>query len=129
MDAIADGLVRMTDQGPHLVASRCRNCETVNFPSRQSCARCSAESTVEELLAGRGTLWTWTVQSFRPKPPYPQDGEFTPFGVGYVELAGQLRIEARLTESDPARLRIGMPMELCFVEIAGSVAFAFGPEA
>ena len=31
--------------------------------------------------------------------------EFEPYGVGYVELPGEVRVEARLTESDPARLR------------------------
>ena len=61
--------------------------------------------TVE--LAPRGTLWTWTIQGFPPKaPPYVGETDparFEPFGVGYVELPGQLKVEARLTESDPSR--------------------------
>ena len=44
---------------------------------------------------------------------------FEPYGVGYVELPGEVRVEARLTEADPARLRIGMPMELTVVPAAG----------
>jgi uncharacterized OB-fold protein len=42
----------------------------------------------ERRLARRGTLWTWTIQCFRPKsPPYAGDAEsFEPYGVGYVEL-------------------------------------------
>ena len=39
-----------------------------------------------------------------------------PYGVGYVEFDGYLRVEGRLTEADPARLRIGMPMEVVAVE-------------
>ena len=50
--------------------------------------------------------------------------EFEPYGVGYVELPGEVRVEARLTESDPARLRIGMPMELTLI---ADGAFAFRP--
>ena len=60
-------------------------------------------------------MWTWTVQAFPPKaPPYlgPAGDDFAPYGVGYVELPGQLRVEARLTESDPDKLVIGMEMEL-----------------
>jgi uncharacterized OB-fold protein len=50
--------------------------------------------------------------------------------VGYVELPGQVRVEARLTESDPDRLSIGMPMELVLIPAPGpdgSVTYAFRP--
>jgi uncharacterized OB-fold protein len=39
-------------------------------------------------------------------------------------------VEARLTESDPERLRIGMPMELTLIPVPGApdkLTFAFGP--
>jgi uncharacterized OB-fold protein len=68
---------------------------------------------VDELLADEGLLWSWTVQRFAPKAPFFADGHpFVPFGVGYIELPGQLRIESRLTTADPSKLRIGMPMRL-----------------
>ncbi len=54
--------------------------------------------------------------ALRPKsPPYAGPGDdrsFQPYAVGYVELPGEVRVEARLTESDPAKLKIGMAMEL-----------------
>jgi uncharacterized OB-fold protein len=87
----------------------------------------------ERLLGRRGTLWSWTVQCFPPKsPPYAvaDPDEFEPYGVGYVELPGEVRVEARLTESDPSRLRIGMPMELTLVPAPGGggvVTYAFAP--
>ena len=59
-----------------------------------------------------------------------EDQEFEPYGVGYVELPGEVRVEARLTESDPARLRIGMPMELTLIPAPGReevMTFAFRP--
>ena len=40
------------------------------------------------------------------------EATFVPFGVGYVELPGALRVETRLTENDPRRLRIGAEMAL-----------------
>jgi uncharacterized OB-fold protein len=84
-------------------------------------------------LATRGELWSWTVQCFPPKaPPYLPGGveEFEPYGVGYIELPGEVRVEARLTESDPERLRIGMPMELTLIPVPGAaekLTFAFAP--
>jgi uncharacterized OB-fold protein len=88
------------------------------------------------VLGTRGTLWTWTVQAFPPKaPPYlgPVGDDFVPYGVGYVELPGELRVEGRLTESDPEKLIIGMEMELVLdplgVDDAGNevVTYAFAP--
>lgn len=71
------------------------------------------------------------MQGFPPKsPPYiaeADDGEFAPFGVGYVELTGALRVESRLTVADPAGLRIGMEMELAILEDRGRSYYAFAP--
>jgi uncharacterized protein len=73
----------------------------------------------ERLLATRGTLWAFTTQQFRPPSP-PYDGNdtaetFQPFALGYVELPGELLIQARFTEPDPAKLIIGQEMELRIV--------------
>jgi uncharacterized OB-fold protein len=61
-------------------------------------------------------LWTWTIQGFLPnRPPYegPETPEtFRPFGVGYVELPGQVRVEARIKTEDVDKLAIGMDLEL-----------------
>jgi uncharacterized OB-fold protein len=81
------------------------------------------------LLPARGTLWTWTVQGFTPPaPPYADspNGEFEPFGVGYVELAGLLRVETRLV-GDPRALRIGMELQLVELELGGETLYAFAP--
>lgn len=78
---------------------------------------CSGQEVTVEELPGRGTLWTWTIQQFMPKPPY-NSGEtpntFQPYGVGYLELPGGVRVEGRLTENDPEKLHIGMAMEVVF---------------
>jgi len=130
--AVAEGLVAGTASAPELIGSRCVRCGVVTFPRQGYCPACSSGDVEERRLGRRGTLWTWTIQCFPPKsPPYagaPDD--FEPYGVGYVELPGEVRVEARLTEADPARLRIGMPMELVLVSAPGSngaQTFAFRP--
>jgi uncharacterized OB-fold protein len=132
---IAEGLFTGPPTAPRLIGSRCGSCGTITFPRQPSCPRCASLDVEERPLARRGTLWTWTIQCFPPKsPPYvPVDpDEFEPYGVGYVELADEVRVEARLTESDPTRLVIGMPMELVLipapgVQPTGVVTFAFRP--
>jgi uncharacterized OB-fold protein len=91
---------------------------------------------VEHLLPRRGRLWAWTTQDFPPpSPPYtgPTGKDFVPFGVGFVELPGEVRVESRLTESDPDVLVAGMEMELVLVPFRTDddgneiVTFAFRP--
>jgi len=112
---IAEGLFTWPAKKPALLGSRCAHCGIVSFPAAQSCMACSGEDVVVEELASKGTLWTWTIQRFMPKSPY-NSGEtpenFQPYGVGYVELPGGVRVEGRLTENDPEKLRIGMAMEV-----------------
>jgi uncharacterized OB-fold protein len=125
---VAEGLIAGTADAPALIGSECARCGTVTFPRQASCPRCTSEDVRERRLGRRGTLWTWTVQCFEPKsPPYAGAEPFEPYGVGYVELPGEVRVEARLTESDPARLRIGMEMELTLIPWGSGVTYAFRP--
>jgi uncharacterized OB-fold protein len=118
---VAPGLFREIDDGPHLVASQCAACTppVVTFPTQPDCPRCAGDDMEELLLPRRGTLWTFTTQEFIPKsPPYAiveTPESFTPFAVGYVEFDGLVKVEGRLTESDVARLAIGMEMEVVVV--------------
>ena len=82
-------------------------------------------------LAGSGTLWAWTAVT---SPPPGYQGEI-PYGFGIVELPEGIRIIARLTESDPAALAAGQPMELRIVALHADaegndvVTYAFAPGA
>ena len=120
--------VSLVDGSARIVAGTCGDCGTVMFPVRERCPACGAAEVAETLLPERGTLWTWTVQGFEPKPPYVPDGEFVPYAVGYVEFPGYLRVEGRLTESDPARLRIGMPMRVVAYDHGRLASYAFAPD-
>jgi uncharacterized OB-fold protein len=133
---VREGLFTWPDENPRLLGSRCRDCATHVFPSQGSCPRCTGTDVEVVPLGRRGRLWAWTIQGFPPKaPPYrgPVDEQFRPFGVGYVELPGQVRVESRLTVADPGQLRSGMEMELAIVPFAVDdhgrqlLTFAFRP--
>lgn len=91
------------------------------------------------LLPRRGTLVAWTTQGFPPGAPYagPTGEAFVPFGVGLVQLGegddAVVRVEGRLTESDPAKLTFGMDVELTMIPFTTDdegndvVTFAFQP--
>jgi uncharacterized OB-fold protein len=121
---------------PQLIGSRCTECGIVTFPAQDSCPRCASTAMAEHLLPRRGRLWAWTTQDFPPpSPPYtgPTGRDFVPFGVGFVELPDEVKVETRLTSADPAALAIGMEMELVLVPFRTDdegneiLTFAFGP--
>lgn len=113
--AIDEDLFEWPASEPALRGSRCRQCDACAFPVNPSCTRCGSQEVEVVQLPRRGRLWAWTIQRFMPKTPYRSsetEATFQPFGVGYVELPGALRVEARLTENDPGKLHIDMEMEL-----------------
>jgi uncharacterized OB-fold protein len=124
------------DEGPQLIGSRCDDCGATTFPAQARCPRTGTATMTELRLPRRGTLVAWTTQGFVPKLPFAgsDTGEtFEPFGVGLVQLDDVVRVEARLTESDPAKLGFGMDVELeivpFYTDEAGDeiMTFAFAP--
>ena len=133
---IAEGLFTWPSNDPRLLGSKCNNCGVVTFPAQNSCPACSGVDTENIELERRGTLWTFTLQCFLPnRPPYegPETPEtFKPFGVGYVELSDQTRVQTRIKTKDVERLHVGMEMELVvekYIERDGKdvVAYFFTP--
>jgi uncharacterized OB-fold protein len=135
---VAEGIFTWPSDEPRLIGSRCRACAIVTFPAQRSCPRCASTEMDEQLLSRRGRLWAWTTQQFPPPaPPYagPTGADFAPFGIGYVELPGEVKVETRLTTADPDALAPGMEMELVLVPFRTDdegnevVTFAFRPVA
>lgn len=123
-------------EDPALIGAECTSCAAVTFPTQERCPRCGATPMRERLLPRRGRLVSWTTQGFPPIVPYAGDStgkSFEPFGVGLVELDDVVRVEARLTESDPDALDFDMTVELrivpFYVDEAGDqiLTFAFAP--
>ena len=96
---VAEDLFTWPSDEPQLIASVRDG--VLSFPARTGEER--------RLLGRRGTLWAFTTQQFRPpSPPYDGDDtveDFQPYALGYVELPGELLVQGRFTEPDPARLR------------------------
>ncbi|MDR7101923.1 OB-fold domain-containing protein [Croceicoccus sp. BE223] len=105
MEAIAEGLFTQ-EASPRLIGGRNRETGRIVFP-------CPANDRFEAVpLSRTGTLWSYTIQRFRPKsPPYKGPEAFKPFPVAYVELPGETIVEARLVDVDFDDIAIGMPLE------------------
>ncbi len=132
---IAEGLFTQGPK-PRLVGGRNKADGRIVFPL-PSGPEAERFDVVE--LKTEGTLWSFTVQRFRPKsPPYagPDDEHsFKPYALGYVELPGEVIVESRIATDNFAALRVGQPMRLVTqafghdADGAEIVTFAFEPIA
>ena len=118
--ALAPEISTWPEENPQLIGSKCASCSAVVFPRQDRCPHCSAGGMSEVKLPRKGTLVAWTTQGFAPGAPYigPAGKDFVPFGVGLVQLDDVVRVEARLTESDPEKLKWGMDVELTMIPFA-----------
>lgn len=106
MRAIVEGLFT-DDSPPKLIGGRDRATGRIIFP----CPEGGHHEAVP--LAREGRLWSFTIQRFRPKtPPYAGPEAFAPWIVAYVELPGQVIVEARLVDVAFEDVAIGMPVRL-----------------
>jgi hypothetical protein len=128
MSVIAQDI--FTDENPpRLVGGRDRVTGRIVFP-------CPPAKDYEPYpLAREGTLWSYTIQRFRPKsPPYAGPEAFSPWAVGYVELPGETIVETRLANVAFEDIQIGMSLELTLVPLDPDaetpvLIYAFQPKA
>jgi uncharacterized OB-fold protein len=106
MRPIAEEL--FTDETPpRLIGGRDRTTGRIVFP-------CPPGDRFEAYpLKRQGTVWSYTIQRFRPKsPPYIGPDAFHPYPIAYVELPGEVIVETRLTGIALDGVTIGMAVEL-----------------
>ena len=111
-------MYRLVDGQPRLLGGRRKSDGKFAFPLPQG-AQGDLYDAVD--LASEGSLWSFTVQRFRPKTPYVGPGDdktFKPYAVGYVVLPGQIIVESHIVIDDFGALKIGMPLRLTLIPFA-----------
>ena len=111
-----------------LVVQTCGECGAVRFPPRPMCPRCRSLRCQWRPLSGRGSVYSWVICY---GPVLPAFRERVPFPVVLVELAEDpaLRMLGNLVELRagalgdvaPEVLRVGLPVEVCFEDVAPDV--------
>jgi 3-hydroxy-3-methylglutaryl CoA synthase len=91
-----------------LYGGKCPQCGTVQFPKHRTCIECGHAGGLEDAkLARRGRLFTFT-NDYMHESPDP------PVSHAVVDLDGGGRLYVQLTDCEPERVAIDMPLELTF---------------
>jgi len=111
----ADGVLRLL---------HCRSCGRYQHPPRPVCPSCRGRDLGWEDLSGRGTVWSWTVNRYQWQP-----GMEPPYLIAEVELVEQegLRLLTNIVDCELDAVRIGLPVEVCFVRSGAAHIPVFRP--
>lgn len=96
-----------------LLVKRCASCGRVHQYPRPFCPHCWSADVEWEQASGRGVVYTYSTVHVNDLPPF---AEKVPYTVAIVELDEGPRVMTNLVDVDGAELRIGMPVEVTFVE-------------
>lgn len=110
---VVEGLFDTQHGAPALAGARCTRCGAHYFPRRTRCSNpdCEGHATEPARLSGRGTLYSYSVQAYRPPPLFAME-PWAPYAIGLIDLPEGVRVMGMLTGSTLEELRIGAEMEL-----------------
>ncbi|OKK16839.1 nucleic acid-binding protein [Streptomyces sp. CB00455] len=110
-DAAAEG---------RLLLRRCAQCGRAHHYPREFCPHCWAgeDRVLWETASGRATLYTWSVVHRNDLPPF---GARVPYTAAVVDLAEGPRMMTQVVDCPAPQLRIGMPLEVGFGQLADGV--------
>jgi len=95
---------------------RCRSCGMHRFPATRYCAHCRSDESEWVAVAPSGTLETWCVFH---RPYF--EGLPVPYTVIQVRLDCGVRVFANPAGVENGALRIGMPVDAVFEDVAPDV--------
>jgi uncharacterized OB-fold protein len=92
-----------------LLIQRCTQCGTLRNPPRPMCPHCQSLDWDAIKATGRGTVYSWVMPQYPPMPFMEY-----PYIVALVALEEGIRLVSNLVDIAPARVEVGMPVEVCF---------------
>lgn len=110
-----------------LVAARCRHCGTWHTPLRSLCPECWSTDIAVEPVSGSGRIHL--LIRLHQGPPARDVNYSSPWPLATVEVEEQpgLRFVSTVVDCPPEQLRVGLPVELTWIERNGAPWYAFRP--
>lgn len=101
-----------------LAVQRCAGCGAVQHPPEEICHRCGAMEFDYRPVEPRGTVHSFTIAHYAASPAL---ADSVPYAVVLVSLdeLPEVRVVGNLPATDPAEVRIGMPVEAYWEERDG----------
>jgi uncharacterized OB-fold protein/acyl dehydratase len=95
-----------------LLIQRCSACGVLRHPPRPMCDRCGSLDWDTVEAGGSGTVYSFVVNHYPQVPAFDY-----PLAVGLIELEEGTRLVADLVDVAPDTVRIGMPVEVEWLDL------------
>jgi len=95
-----------------LYGGKCKKCGTPHFPLQRICFGCKAKDNFEEIRLAdkKGQVFTFTRDNLFASIDPPQV-------MTVVEIEGGYRVYCQMTDRDPEKVKVGMPVEMTLRKI------------
>jgi len=90
---------------------QCGDCSRFQFYPRCICSHCGGNRLGWRRASGRGVLSSYTIVERGISAEYP-----APYVVALIDLEEGPRMMSGVIDADPADLRVGAPVEVCFAQ-------------
>jgi uncharacterized protein len=94
-----------------LLIQRCKQCGTLRHPPCPMCSECRSYEWDVVDASGRGAVYSFVVNHYPQVPAFDY-----PLAVGLIELEEGTRLVANVIGVEPGDIRIGMPVEVEWVD-------------
>ena len=102
-----------------LILQRCADCGTVQHRPRALCVSCLSDEIRHFRASGRGIVHSYTVTHQNQAPGFR---EALPYALAYIELEEGPRLLSNVVGWEPGSLRIGLPVQVEFVDTDAELA-------
>ncbi len=106
-----------------LLFNRCKSCGTWHFPPRPTCPKCWSWDVAPTEIAGKGYVYLFSFRNVSAAHGNPSE----PYPVANIELPEGVRFTTTVVDCPKAALKIGLPVELTWIEEDGMPFPAFRP--
>lgn len=96
-----------------LLVQHCKDCGSNIFYPRKFCPECWSDNLDWIEASGRGKVMTFSTAISMVEPRFMDD---LPYTLAYIDLDEGVRIMSRIVECDYHDVKIGMEVEVVFVE-------------
>ena len=102
-----------------LVLQRCGDCGVLQHRPRALCVSCLSDAIEHFVASGRGTVHTFTITHQNGAPAFRKA---LPYVLAWVDLEEGPRLLTNIVGCEPDSVRIGMPVQVEFVDQEGDTA-------
>lgn len=99
---------------------KCLDCGAAIFIPQPVCGGCFGSQLEWVRSSGRGVVYSHSVVHRPPQPAFE-----VPYAVIIVELEEGWRMLSNLVGCDPATVRIGMPVQVCFRRMSDEITLPY----